>query len=153
MIKSRHSFYSVEEPEFVLYQHRTLALLSNQRNADAITTPDALLHQSAVTMKLTKSPVPLTAKRITANHHAHPWRRSNPIAAAKVPMPSSNSGAPEIRPIARNEDAAGLFNSHMRSNTGFGNTRESPTTTAMPVAKNKKAATTTTARGLAVAER
>jgi hypothetical protein len=90
------------------------------------------------------------AKRITANHHAHLRRRSKPIAAQNVPTLSNKSGTPDIRPIARNEAAAGLFICHKRSMTEFGNSNDPPTNMAMPEAKNKKAATTTTAGGLAV---
>ena|ERR1022692_3538749 len=83
-------------------------------------TPEALLNQSPVTIKLTTSPDPLIANNITANHHAQRLHRSRPTAAAKVPAPSSNNTTPETCPRARNATSAGLLNSQNRSRGGNG---------------------------------
>lgn len=130
--------------KYRLTRHR----LREYRKAEQITTPAALLNQSAVTMKLTTSPEPLIANNTKANHQAHFLRWSRPTAAAHVPAPSSSSSMPEILPKARKAAAPGLLSCHNRSKSVLGKSREAPTTAAIAVAANRKAATIGTAFGL-----
>ena len=110
--------------------------------------PEALLSQPPFATKLATSPEPSIANRTTANHQAHFFRRSRPIAAANVAAPSSSNRSPETLPQARKAAAPGLLISHKRSKSVPGNSNEPATTAAIAAAANRKAATMATVLGL-----
>jgi len=110
--------------------------------------PEPLLNQSLVMKKLAASPRQLAANNRTANHHAHVFRWSKPMAAAQVPIPRASSITPDMRPIARKAASPGRFSAQSRSMSGLGTRRDVPVKSAMPVANNRKIAKTGMTLGL-----